>query len=89
VCPSNVKVVVIVYVKLKNKKIFHFKYNMMYTMRMINIMWYFKDDRSVSLYPYNRSQILHYVKYTNEITLPKELQKNVKMCFGQIVKTQQ
>ena len=73
VCPSNVKVVVIVYVKLKSKKIFHFKYYMMYTMRMKNS--YFKDARSVSLYPYNQSQILQYVKYTNEITLPKELQK--------------
>ena len=25
---------------------------------------FFKDARSVSLYPYNRSQILQYVKYT-------------------------
>ena len=26
----------------------------------------FKDARSVSLYPYNRSQILKYVKYTKK-----------------------
>jgi len=33
-----------------------------------------KDAKSVSLYPYNRSQILQYVKYTKKLTLNKELQ---------------
>ena len=37
----------------------------------------FKDARSVSLYPYNQSQILQQVKYTNKLTLQKELQNVV------------
>ena len=32
-----------------------------------------KDARSVSLYPYNRSQILYYVKYTKQINIAKEI----------------
>ena len=32
-----------------------------------------KDARSVSLYPYNRSQILQYVKYTKQINVSKEI----------------
>jgi len=35
-----------------------------------------KDARSVSLYPYNRSQILHYVKYTlNKINIATGIAK--------------
>ena len=30
-----------------------------------------KDARSVSLYPYNWSQILQYVNYTNKISIAK------------------
>jgi len=36
-------------------------------------MTYFKDARSVSLYTYNRSQILQHVKYTSEINIAKEI----------------
>jgi len=38
------------------------------------LMITFKDAISVSLYPYNRSQILQYVRYTKKLTLQKELQ---------------
>jgi len=31
----------------------------------------FKDAKSVSWHPYNQSQILQYIKYTKEITIPK------------------
>jgi len=31
----------------------------------------FKDDRSVSFYPYNRSQILQYVEYPKQINIVK------------------
>jgi len=36
---------------------------------------FIKDARSVSLYPYNRSQILQYVKYTKKINIAKEIAK--------------
>jgi len=54
------------------------------------IFWPIKDARSVSLYPFNRSQRLEYVKYTKWI----KIERNVNilrqiMCFGQKVKTQQ
>ena len=51
----------------------------------------FKDVGSVSLYPYNRSQILQYAKYTKQINSAKEMEKNsYKYCvLGQKVKTQQ
>ena len=34
-----------------------------------------KDTRSVSLYPYNRSQTLQYVKYTKWINISKDIAK--------------
>ena len=34
-------------------------------------MWAFKDARSVSLYPYNRSQNDQYVDYTKKINIVK------------------
>ena len=34
-----------------------------------------KDARSVSLYPYNRSQILQYVKYSIKINIAKRIAK--------------
>ena len=44
----------------------------------IHVLLIFKDARSVSLYPYNRSQIVQYCKYTKKtITLQKELQNFV------------
>ena len=52
----------------------------------------FKDARSVSLYPYTRSQILQYVKYIlNKLTLLKDLQTFVtnKVFVHETVKTQE
>jgi len=43
----------------------------------------FNDARSVSLYPYNQSKVLQYVRYTKYINIAKEC------AFGQKVKTQQ
>ena len=37
----------------------------------------FKDARSASLYPNNRSQILQCAKYTNKLTMQKEMQNFV------------
>jgi len=34
-----------------------------------------KDAKSVSLYPYNRSQILQYVKYTKKINIEQGIAK--------------
>jgi len=36
-----------------------------------------KDDWSVSVYPYNRSQILQYVRYTKQINIAKGIAKFV------------
>jgi len=60
-------------------------------MYSINTYILFKGARSVSLYPYNRSQILQYVKYTKYIKITKGIAKLCeKRCvFGQKVKTQQ
>jgi len=38
---------------------------------IIFIYYGFKDARSVSFYPYNRSQILQYVEYTKYISTVK------------------
>jgi len=51
-------------------------------------MYLLKDARSVSLHPYNRSQILQYVKYSKKINIAKQ---NCKFCdkkcaFGQTSK---
>jgi len=44
----------------------------------------FKDAMSVSLYPYNQSQIVHYVKYTKWVNIAKEIAKiSCKNVFGQ------
>jgi len=51
-----------------------------------------KDARSVSFYPYNRSQILQYViSILNKLTFYKELQTFVtnNVFFDKKVKTQQ
>jgi len=43
-------------------------------LKLLNLKYYLqslKDARSVSLYPYNRSQILQYVKYTKKINIVK------------------
>ena len=50
-----------------------------------------KDARSVFLYPYKRSQILQYVKYTKWIKIAKEIAKccDKKSVFAKKVKTQQ
>jgi len=39
------------------------------TVEIIPVTLFVKDARSVSLYPYNRSQILQYVKNTKKIPL--------------------
>jgi len=39
------------------------------------MLLYFKDARSVSLYPYNQSQILQNVKYTKWINIAKGFAK--------------
>ena len=51
----------------------------------------FKDARSISLYPYNRSQIMQYVKYTKSINITKGIAKlcDKKYVFGQKEKNQQ
>jgi len=50
-----------------------------------------KDARSVSLYPYNRSQILQCVKFTKYINITKGIAKlcDKKCVFGQIEKNHQ
>ena len=50
-----------------------------------------KDARSVSFYPFNRSQILQYVKYTRYINITKGMAKlcDKKCVFGQKEKNQQ
>ena len=35
------------------------------------------DARSVSLYPYNPSQILQYIKYTKQINIVKGIENNI------------
>ena len=35
---------------------------------------YLKDAMSASLYPYNRSQIVQYVKYNNQINIAKGIE---------------
>ena len=51
---------------------------------------YIKDARSVSLYPYNRSQILQHVKHTTSINITKEIAKFCDNVFWiKKVKTQQ
>ena len=50
-----------------------------------------KDARSVSLYPYNQSEILQYVKYTKKSNIARGFAKlSDRYCiFGQKVKEQQ
>jgi len=45
----------------------------LHTTGKIYYIVYIKDARSVSLYPYNQSQILQYVKYTKKINIVKEI----------------
>ena len=54
---------------------------------ILGLKWYFinygfKDPRSVSLYPYYRSNILQYVTFTKKVTLQKQLLNLWQiMCF--------
>ena len=54
-------------------------------------MIFFKDARSVSLYPYNQLQILQIIKNTNKINIAKGFAKLCdKQCiYGQKIKTKQ
>jgi len=43
---------------------------------LLSLGYNIKDARSVSLYPFNRSQILQYVKYTKVINIAKGIAKS-------------